>query len=78
MIYICLKNNACSINEKQIVTVKRLTPKLLYLLLMENNKVLSLQFCWFSDFHGMERGEKKTQNDITNGSGSVPCLVPGV
>lgn len=41
---------------KQIWTAlnKRLNSRLLYLLSVEVNKVLSLQFCWYCDINGME------------------------
>lgn len=37
---------------------KRLNSRLLYLLSVEVNKVLSLQFCWYCDINGM-KGKKK-------------------
>lgn len=39
---------------------KRLNSRLLYLLSVEVNKVLSLQFCWYCDINGM-KGKKKLQ-----------------
>lgn len=65
LIYRCKRDQRYCTWGKQTWTdfSKRLNSRLLYLLFMEINKVLSLQFCWYY-INCMKQGERKNKLKI--------------